>query len=65
MEIPPWKLSISIICSDLCKYKKSETDPVYIILNCCIFTDYTYIFTGGWKDGNKRTVADVSLMFIF
>ena len=27
MQTPPWKLIIPTVCFDLCKYKKSETDP--------------------------------------
>ena len=28
MKTPPWKLIVPTICFDLCKYKKSETDPI-------------------------------------
>ena len=27
MKTPPWKLILPTVCFDLCKYKKSETDP--------------------------------------
>ena len=27
MKTPPWKLIVPTVCFDLCKYKKSETDP--------------------------------------
>ena len=26
MKTPPWKLIVPTVCSDLCKYKESETD---------------------------------------
>ena len=37
MKTPHWKLIVPTVCFDLCKYKKSDTDPTYIvhiILNC-------------------------------
>ena len=27
MKTPPWKIIVPTICFDLCKYRKSETDP--------------------------------------
>ena len=27
MKTPPWKLIVPNVCFDLCKYKKSDTDP--------------------------------------
>ena len=47
--------------SNLCKYKKSETDPTLYHLHYSelldFFTDSTHIFTDGSKDGDK-TAAD-------
>ena len=49
MKTPPWKLIVPTVCFDLCKYKKSDTDPTSYrlhyseLLESC--TDYTHIFT--------------------
>ena len=44
---PPWKLIVPTVCFDLCKYKKSETDPTLYRLYYSelreFFTDYTPI----------------------
>ena len=48
METPPWKLIVPGVCLDLCKYKKSETDPtLYRWYSEFLesFTDYAHIFT--------------------
>ena len=58
---PPWKVIEPTVCFDLCKYKKSETDPTLYRLHYSelleYFTDYTHIFTDGSKYGDKRAVA--------
>ena len=58
MKTPPWKLIVHSICFELCKYRKSDTDPVlyryYYSELCDSFTDHTFIFTGGSKDGDSR-----------
>ena len=48
MKTPPWKLIIPSICFELCKYKKSDTDPV---LYGYYYSDLLNYFTGGSKDG--------------
>ena len=46
METPPRKLIVPNVCFDLCKYKKSETDPtlyrLYYSKLLESFTDYTH-----------------------
>ena len=48
MKIPPWKPIVPIVCFDLCKYKKSDTDPTLYCLHYSelleSFTDHTHIF---------------------
>ena len=57
----PWKLVAPNICFDLCKYKKSETDPTlyrfYYSEWLDSFTDHAYIFTVRSKDGDKTDAA--------
>ena len=69
MKTPPWKLIVPTICFDLCKYKKSETDPNLYRLHYSVllesFTDYTHIFTDGSKDGDKTAVAFICQSFEF
>ena len=47
MKTPPWKLILPTVCFDLCKYKKSDTDPTLYRLHYSelleSFTDYTHI----------------------
>ena len=67
MKTPPWKLIVPSVCFDLCKYKKSETDPtlyyrLYYSELLQYLMDYIYIFTDGFKDGNKTVVAFVNLL---
>ena len=61
MKSPPWKLIEPTICFDLCKYKKSETDPtLYRLHNSELlesFLDYTHIFTDGSEDGDTTAEA--------
>ena len=67
MKSPPWKLIVPTICSDLCKYKKSETDPTLFRLDYSellkYFTDYTHIFTEGYTDGDKTAAAVICQSF--
>ena len=60
MKTPSWKLIVPTVCFDLCKYKKSETDPtlyhMYYSERLDSFTDHIHIHTDGSKDGDK-TVA--------
>ena len=69
METPPWKLIVQTVCFDLCKYKKSETDPTLYrlhyseLLEC--YTYYTHIFTDGSKDGDKIVAAFICQSFEF
>ena len=69
MKTPPWKLIIPTVCFDLCKYKKSETDPTLYPLHYSelleSFTDYTHIFTDGSKDGDKTAAAFICQSFEF
>ena len=48
MKTPSWKLIVPTVCFDLCKYKKSDTDPILYRLHYSelleSFTDYIYIF---------------------
>ena len=48
-KTPPWKLIVLTVYFDLCKYKKSETDPTLYRLDFSelldSFTEYTHIFT--------------------
>ena len=66
---PPWKLIVPIVCFDLCKYMKSETDPTLYRLYYSelleSFTDYTHIFTDGYKDGDKTASAFICQSFEF
>ena len=69
MKTPPWKLIIPTVCFDLCKYKKSETDPTLYRLHYSelleSFTDYTHIFTDGSKDGDKTAATFICQSFEF
>ena len=69
MKTPPWKLIVPTVCFDLCKYKKSETDPTLYRLHYSelleSFTDYTHIFTDGSKDGDKTDAAFICQSFEF
>ena len=69
MKTPPWKLIVPTVCFDLCKYKKSDTDPTLYRLHYSelieSFTDYTHIFTDGSKDGDKTAAAFVCQSFEF
>ena len=69
MKTPPWKLIIPTVCFDLCKYKKSNTDPTLYRLHYSellqSFTDYTHIFTDGSKDGDKTAAAFICQSFEF
>ena len=69
MKTPPWKLIVPTVCFDLCKYKKSDTDPTLYRLHYPelleSFTDYTHIFTDGSKDGDKTAAAFISQSFEF
>ena len=66
---PPWKFIVPDVRFDLCKHKKSETDPVYFRLFFAElleqFRDHTHIYTDGSKDGVKTALAFVSPSFIF
>ena len=67
MKTPPWKLIVPTVCFDLCKYKKSETEPTLYRLYYSelleYFTDYTRIFTDGSKDGDKTAAAFICKRF--
>ena len=67
MKTPPWKLIVATVCFDLCKYKKSKTDPTLYRLHYSelleSFTDYTHIFTDGSKDGDKTAAAFICQSF--
>ena len=69
MQTPPWKLIVPTVCFDFCKYKKSDTDPTLYRLHYSelleSFTDYTYIFTDGSKDGDKTAAAFICQSFEF
>ena len=69
MKTPPWKLIVPTVCSDLCKYKKSETVPTLYRLHYSelleSLTDYTHIFTDGSKDGDKTAAAFICQSFEF
>ena len=69
MKTPPWKLIVPTVCFDLCKYKKSDTDPTLYHLHYSelleSFTDYTHIFTDGSKDGDKTAAAFICQSFEF
>ena len=69
MKTPPWKLIVPTVCFDLCKYKKSDTDPTLYRLHYSelleSFTDYTHIFTDGSKDGDKTAAAFICQSFEF
>ena len=69
MKTPPWKLIVPTVCFDLCKYKKSETDPTLYCLYYSelldSFTDYTHIFTDGSKGGGKTAAAFICQSFEF
>ena len=61
MKTPSWKLIVPTVCFDLCKYKKSDTDPTLYRLHYSEllepFTDYAPIFTDESKDGDKTDAA--------
>ena len=69
MKTPPWKLIVPTVCFDLCKYKKSDTDPILYRLHYSelleSFADYTHIFTDGSKDGDKTAAAFICQSFEF
>ena len=69
MKTPLWKLIVPTVCFDLCKYKKSETDPTLYRLHYSelleSFMDYTHIFTDGSKDGDKTAAAFICQSFEF
>ena len=69
MKTPPWKLIVPTVCFDLCKYKKSDTDPTLYRLHYSewleSFTDYTHIFTDGSKDDDKTTATFICQSFEF
>ena len=69
LKTPPWKLIVPTVCFDLCKYKKSETNPTLYRLHYSelleSFTDYTHIFTDGSKDGDKTAAAFICQSFEF
>ena len=69
MKTPPWKLIVPTVCFDLCKYKKSDTDPILYRLPYSelleSFMDYTHIFTDGSKDGGKTAAAFICQSFEF
>ena len=69
MKTPPWKLIVPTVCYELCKFKKSDTDPVlyrsYYSELLYYFTDHTFIFTDGSKDGNKTAAAFICPSFEF
>ena len=54
-------------CFELCKYKKSETDPTLYRLYYSelleSFTEYTRIFSDGSKDGDKTAAAFICQSF--
>ena len=58
MKTPQRHLIVLTVCFDLCKYKKSETDPtlyrLYYSELLDSFTDHTHIFTNGTNDGIKQ-----------
>ena len=66
MKTLPWKLIVPTVCFDLCKYKKSDTDPTLYRLHYSewleYFTDYPHIFTDGSKDGDKLRLLSVNLL---
>ena len=61
MKTPPWILIVLNICFELCKYKKSGTDPVlnryYYYELVDSFTDHAFIFTDESKNGDKTDAA--------
>ena len=65
MKTPRWKLIVPTVCFDLCKYKKSATDPTLYRLHYSglleSFTDYTHIITDGSKDGDKTAAEFICL----
>ena len=69
MKTPPWKLIVPTVYFDLCKYKKSDTNPTLYRLHYSelleSFTDYTHIFTDGSKDGDKTAAAFICQSFEF
>ena len=69
MKTPPCKLIVPTVCFDLCKYKKSETDPTLYRLHYSelleYFKDYTHIFTDGSKDDDKTAAAFICQSFEF
>ena len=69
METPPWNLTVPNVCFELCKYKKSDTDPtlyrLYYSEMLEYFTEYTHTFTDGSKDGNKTAAAFIGQSFEF
>ena len=44
MKSPPWKLIVQTVCFDLCKYKKSETDPTLYRLHYSELKESLYTY---------------------
>ena len=69
MKTPPWKVIVPTVSFDLCRYKKSDTDPTLYCLHYSelleSFTDYTHIFTDGSKDDDKTAAAIICQSFEF
>ena len=62
MKTPPWKLIVPTVCFDLCKYKKSDTDPTLYHLH---YSELLESFTDRSKDGDKTAAAFFCQSFEF
>ena len=64
---PHWKLVIPTVCFELCKYKKSDNDPVLYrsyYTELLFYLTYIY-FTDGSKYGDKIAATFIRHSFVF
>ena len=61
---PPWKLIVPTVCFDLCKYKKSETDPTLYRLHFSELLDFLRIIHIFLLMDPKMAIKQLRLIFV-